>query len=376
MIVEDKFAILASEERTGKTGTFIRVAEMSNAENVLILTKKAAIGGIQEHIENLDAKKNYVVTNYQSVHKLHDVEYDFVILDEFHQALCSYPKQSQTSKQVSKFTHGKPILFVSATPFSESYAQAFYALKLSSWTPFKHKTFYEFHREYGIEQVIFLSGRQIRQYHVMQEARMKSKLSRYILSATRRDIGFRHEPEDIIHRIRLDEATKADIKMYKKTKLKHIKSQPIPLDSIIAEMNAVYLRGGGMVEHAKECYQMSTEKVDYIMSNFGDSTDVAIMAHYVCEQRMLSKTFKNAQVFSSTAHAEGVDLHQFKDLIVYSMGFSTSKFVQRRARQCNINREHPIDVHYLLADGSIDSYLYHTVSEKKTNFTARVYQNE
>lgn len=375
IISEYGFAILSSEERTGKTGTFIHLAEHSKADNILILTKKAAISGILEHIENLDASKNYTIINYQSVHKLESKDFDLIILDEFHQALCSYPKQSETFKSVKEFTSNKPILFVSATPFSESYSQAYHSLLLSDYTPFPQKTFYIFHKEYGIECNIRMHGREIKQYHLTQEKRLKSMLSKYIVKAKRSDVGFEHEPEDKIHIIKLNEQTKADLKMYKKDKMKHFGAETVPLESVMAEMNAVYLRCGGFVEHNKINYKLSSEKVDYLIETFGDLESVAVMAHYQTEQKYLQSFLKNATVLSSTAHAEGVDLHKFSTLVIYSMSFSTSKHVQRRARQCNINRETPIMVHFLLTDVGIDTHIYTTINEKKENFTARIYND-
>ena len=370
------FAILASEERTGKTGTFIRLAEESKSEKILILTKKAAISGIEEHVVKLGAKKRYTITNYQAIHKLTDKEFDLVILDEFHQALCSYPKPSGTYTAVKKITAGLPILYVSATPFSESYSQAYHSLKLSDHSPFKHKTFYTFHKDFGIECLIYMSGRQIKQYHLTQENRIKSLLSKYIVKATRKDVGFEHEPEDIVHIVELSTNTKSDINMYKKTKMKHFGSDPVPLESTMAEANAIYLRGGGFVENDGDCYQLSSEKFDYFMEHFGDRDNVAIMAHYKCEQKYLTSRLKNATVLSSTSHAEGVDLHKYDYLVIYSMSFSTSKHVQRRARQCNINRKDEIKVHFLLTDHGLDKHIYDTVNNKKTNFTARIYSDE
>ena len=369
------FAILASEERTGKTATFIHLAEHSKSDKILILTKKAAISGIEEHISNLNARKNYTVINYQSVHKLESKDYDLIILDEFHQALCSYPKPSNTYTAVKKLTENVPILYVSATPFSESYSQAYHALKLSSWSPFKHKTFYMFHKDLGIETLMYLHGRQVKQYNATQEPRIKTILSKYIVKATRKDIGFKHEPEDELHIVKLDAQTVADINMYKKIKMKHIRSTPISLESVMAEANAIYLRGGGFVEHDGDCYKLSSEKIDYLLATFGDVDGLAVMAHYKCEQKYLESILTKATVLSSTAHAEGVDLHKFSTLVIYSMSFSTSKHVQRRARQCNINREDKIRVHFLLTDNGLDKHIYNTVDEKKSNFTARIYND-
>jgi len=369
------FVIIGAQERTGKTGTFLRVVEISSAQTCLILTKKNAIPSIQQQIQDFNTTKTYTVTNYQSVHKLASTDYDVIILDEFHDSgVQGYPKPSATLKALRSVTYDKPIIYVSATPFSESYAQVYHALSLSSWSPFRHKTFYMFHREFGVEASIYMNGRQMKQYNIMQDAEVKRIISKYLITATRKDLGFKQEPVDQLHVVKLDAQTKADIKMYKAEQMKHFKETPVPLDSTMAEANAVYLRGGGFVEHDKGCYQLSSEKIDYLLSHFGDIESVAVMAHYRCEQKFLSSILKRAKVLSSTADAEGVDLHKIDTLVIYSLSFSTSKHIQRRARQANVNRKDPIIVHFLLTDAGLDKHVYETVDKKHSNFTARMYE--
>lgn len=368
------FALLAALERTGKTSTALRVAEISKADKILFVSTKKALSGIQEHLDNLPLTKSYTLINYHSLHKLEDTEFDMIILDEAHTALQAYPKASQIQKILKPLTKDKPILYISATFFSESFSQAFHLLQLSSYSPFKSKTFYNWHKEYGVESVIYMNGRPLKQYNLTRESEIKHILSPHTLRATRQDVGFEHEPTDELHYVELNEVTKADLRLIKKDKFKHFKTIPIPLESAASEMNAVYLRGNGFVEHEKDCYCISTEKIDYLLENFGDCKDVAIMAHYVCEQKYLNANLEHATVLSSTADAEGVNLMEFKHLIIYSMGFSTSKHVQRRARQCNINRKDPIIVHFLLTDAGLDKHIYKCVDNKKTNFTKRVYE--
>jgi hypothetical protein len=50
------------------------------------------------------------------------------------------------------------------------------------------------------------------------------------------------------------------------------------------------------------------------------------------------------------------------------MDFSTARYSQRRARQCNMLRGEPIDVHYLLVKGGISEKVYQTVAINKQNF--------
>ena len=369
------FAILAAEERTGKTGTFLYAIEKSQAESALILTKKAAIEGIKEQIEAFGCKKRYEVINYQSLHKIKNLDPDVIVLDEFHQALCSYPKPSQTQRAVKNLAKDRIVIYVSATPFAESYSQCYHALDICSYSPFrKFKNFYQWFKVFGIPVEMRLHGRTIKQYHQTKENKIRSILAPYIVRITRKEIGFAHEPEDVIHHIELDEITKTRIHLLRRHRLLLLEDgSEYVADNTMALMNGEYmLTGGGLL--IDEAYKpLSREKIDYIFEHFGDTEGIAIMAHFKGEQERLKKIFKKAHIFSSTSDAEGVDLSSFDKLIVYSMSYSTSKYVQRRCRQCNINRKDPIEVHYLLTD-YIDKEVYNQVAVKKQNFTKRVYE--
>jgi len=74
-------AYLSWQERTGKTGTAIKTIENSKAKTCLIVTKKKAIDGWLEAIENFPTTKEYVVINYESIHKV-EGDFDFITLDE------------------------------------------------------------------------------------------------------------------------------------------------------------------------------------------------------------------------------------------------------------------------------------------------------
>jgi hypothetical protein len=360
---------MAMAERTGKTGTFIRTVELSSAKTCLVLTKKAAIDGILDQIESFGASKDYTVTNYQSLHKLQKGDYDVIVLDEFHQSVCAYPKPSITMKSLIDICRQKPIIYVSATPFSESYSQAYHPLYLSEWSPFQHKNFYAWHKEFGIDTEIYMHGRAIKQYNLTNESVIRSILSKYMITGTRQEVGFEHEPEDKIHIVELDTKTKVRINAIKKDKV--LSEIDFSADSSMREINGIYqLSGGGVTTDIDEYLHLSSEKIDYIHSNF-DINNTAIMCHYIQERERLKSIFPH--VYSSTSDAEGVDLSHFENLIIYSQNFSTSKHSQRRARQANIKRDTPIVVHFLIADAGIDRYVYESVSKKQENFTARVY---
>ena len=84
--------------------------------------------------------------------------------------------------------------------------------------------------------------------------------------------------------------------------------------------------------------------------------------------------FKQAKLLQATSYAEGVDLHQYKHLVIYSQDFSTARHTQRRARQANKNRKEAIIVHFLLVKGGISERVYKTVSINKKNFVDTVFE--
>jgi ERCC4-related helicase len=117
------------------------------------------------------------------------------------------------------------------------------------------------------------------------------------------------------------------------------------------------------------------EKIDYVKETFGDSDDIGIMCHFIGERELLSKHFSRAKLYSSSAHAEGVDLSHLKHFIIYSSDYSGSKFIQRRDRIVNINGSNTNTVHHLLVKGAISEQVYNKVS-KKEDFNNKTYERK
>jgi len=167
VLAEYMLVYLAMEERTGKTLTAILTIEKTSAniQNVLVITKKNAISGWTGTLNLYATTKQFTVTNYHSVAKLNPDDYDLVILDEAHNYISSFPKQSKLWKQVAMFTEDRPLIYISATPYAQGPQLLYHQLALSSWSPFrKFKTAYTFHRAFGVPDIVYLSGRQQETY--------------------------------------------------------------------------------------------------------------------------------------------------------------------------------------------------------------------
>ncbi len=397
IIKENILVYLAMEERTGKSLTAILVAEELNVSNVLILTKKGKpLEGWEDTLNNYIHLNGYTVTNYHSAHKVKG-KFGLVILDEAHNYISAAPKPSKMWKTIQEICKNVPIIYISATPHPQGMQQLFHQLKLSSWGPWsEYKDYYEWYSEYaqrdkaGKFKVTYIgNGRTAIDYTAVQHDRIKEEVKHLFITKTRAECGFEYEPDDVIHYVELDKKTK-DIYNYilkhKAIDFTHAetgKDYEIICDSGIKLRWTLHMLEGGVF---KITYKDKTpdeyidlgnrEKIDYILKNWGDTKDLAIMYQYKADKVKLEKNFKNATILQAQTSAEGVDLSMYKHLVIYSQDFSTGKHTQRRARQANRNRKEEIKVHFLLVKKAISEQVYKTVSKNKKNFVDSLFIQE
>ena len=360
---------LAMQERTGKTLTSILICEQTKCNNILVITKKKALVGWVDTLSRYKHNKIYECINYESLHKCTFTP-DLVIIDEAHSNLGAYPKVGKTWKEVFKFTKGKPIIYLSATPSAQTYAQLYHQFKLSSWTPWiKYPSFYNWHKDYGIENIIYLGGRQIKQYNEVKSEKVMKDVEHLFISYTRTELGFEHEPNDILHYIELSSKIKEYYNSLLKDRVATVAGTEVIADTVMALRTKLHqIEGSTLKQEDKNIFLSKIDKIDYILKTWGDSDNLVIFYQYQNELSLLKQTFKSATILQGTSFAEGVDLSMYETCVVYSMDFSTAKYTQRRARQCNMKRDTPIDFHFLLVKGAISEQVYQTVAVNRTNF--------
>lgn len=380
ILASNGLVFLAMEERTGKSLTSLLICNLcKNVSNVLIVTKKKAMQGWMETISRFNNEKaiNFVLINFEALHKLPAINFELAIIDESHYAISSYPRPSKTFRQLKSITYNLPCIFLSATPSAESFAQLFHELNVTKYSPFaKYRSFYEWHRVYGIPDAQWISGRKIEKYNLVKVQDVVKAVEHLFISFSREQLGFEHEPVDKPVFIELSSYTKELINKAKVSKVIDNFHTVYTLDSIAKELSCLHQLEGGTLKLSESSFVEtgSNEKVNYILNTHGDSESLVIMYNYVAEKQLLEKYFKNATILQGTAFAEGVDLSKFSKLVIYSMNFSASKFIQRRARQCNLNRSEPIVVEYLLCKGQISELVYDAIVNEKVSFTKSYYQ--
>lgn len=369
---------LAMEERTGKTLTSILICEQTLANKILVVTKKKALKGWQETLSNYECKKQYVVINYESLHKLESTNFDLVIVDEAHYCLGAYPKPSQTFHKLRAICYDLPVIYLSATPNAESCSQLYHQFAITKYSPFRsYSNFYNWFRAFGIQETMWVNGRSITLYKNVQVAKVDKCVEHLFISMTRKQIGFQKEPQDNKVYVQLKDSTIAMLEKALAKKVLHFQDETYVIDSVLKEMYTLaQIEGGTLKLSSKKSINLgNTEKIDYILKEYGDKASIAIMYNFVAEKALLQHYFKNALLLQATAFAEGVDLSHIEKLVIYSMNFSASKFIQRRARQCSINRKEPIVVDFLLVEGGISELAYKAITEKKMGLTERYYKS-
>lgn len=375
---ENGIVYIAAEERTGKTLASILLAESVPGTSVLVVTKKAALPGWHETLEAFKGyKKTYEVTNYHQAGKL-EAKYDLIILDEAHNYLSTFPKHGKLWKEVKPLCKGKPIIFMSATPNAQGLQQRYGQLSISSFSPWKkHKNFYEWFRLYGKPYEIKINGVPIRQYDKCDNELIRGTSDHLYVTKTRKELGFEYEPEDQIHWIKLNENTKAVYNEVVEHNIVELSIGMLVCDTKSKLRFSLHQLEGGTIKIDEARFILANEeKIEYIKQHWGDSEDLVIMYNYIAEKDKLEKHFKKASILQATSYAEGVDLHKYAHLVIYSQDFSTARHSQRRARQANKKRDTPITIHHLLVKKAMSHQVYKTVSVNKKNFVDSVFERE
>lgn len=376
ILKEHMIVYLAMEERTGKTLTAILVAEQINVERVLVITKKKALSGWHDTVAAYKPAKDFEITNYHQVDKASGT-HDLVIIDEAHSYISGYPKTSKMWASIKAAAKGKPIIYLSATPYAQGYQLLFHQFAISDWSPWrKYKNFYQWFAVYGVAKSLYANGRQIPQYNTVLPQVFET-VAHLFITKTRKELDFEHEPEDVVHYVELDTQTKKLYNQLVDERIAKVVDQELICDTVMKLRTSLHMLEGGVAKIDSTYIVLpNQEKIDFILANFGDSPDVVIMYQYIAEKTKLEKHFKKATILQATSYAEGVDLSSYAHLIIYSQDWSTARHSQRRARQANMARKEPIKVHFLLSAKAISEQVYTAVAKNKVNYIDSLYTGE
>lgn len=358
-----KLVYIAAETRTGKTLAAIHLLK-DDFKKILVVTKKKAISSWNSDIK-LSKVKNFDVINYESIHKMDSKEYDVIVLDEAH-SIGSYPKPSQRAKQLKEMAKDKSIVYLSATPSAETYSQIFHQLWVSSFTPFEEKSFYQWYKNYGEDDSIFINGMFIKQYKASHGEMIMDMVNHLIVTMTKEKANFDVFVNERIHQVEVDEDYLSALEYFKSNRIITIDENEIVAETSASALNKLHQLNGGTIKvNDKLSLIVSHHKVNYIKENLGNDEKIVILCNYIKERDLLLtrlanstdevEEFKNGSFKYFIGHiktfSEGVDFSYADSMIIYSLNFSATTYLQSKERLANKKRVKPIVVHYLFTKG-------------------------
>ena len=205
-----RFAYLSMEVRTGKTLTALSAFNhIVDVNEIVFVTKKKAIAGIQKDYNALAPKYNCTFINYESLHKLDVSKIDAIIFDEAH-GMGAFPKPSNRAREARWLVirHNPYVLFLSGTPSPESYSQMYHQMwVLGSRSPFSERDFYKWAATYVKVWERMINGFRVNDYSNANQEMVMGALKPYMISYTQSEAGFTSKVNEHVLKVKMSDTT-------------------------------------------------------------------------------------------------------------------------------------------------------------------------
>lgn len=375
--------------RTGKTLTSLVTASLmfKNKENVLFITKKKAISSIKSDYDKLTNNFNLTIINYESLHKIENINYSLIICDEAH-CIGAFPKPSNRFNDVRNLMGNNTLLILlSGTPNPESYSQLFHQFNLSKKSPLKeYKSFYSFAKDFvNITKKRVNNNMEINDYSDCNFEKLEPILNKYFIRYNQEAAGFENVINERVIKVDMKPITYAIANILKKDNIYNGKNDVILADTKVKLLNKLHqLYSGTCILESGESVIIDNSKAIFIKDNFSEFK-IAIFYKFKAEFDMLKKIFVNfvetPEAFNDINNTlpfigqcqsvkEGVDLRTAEYLINLNLDFSSTTYQQLKERSSHKDRKTPPQVIYIMASNGIDEDIYKVLQSKQSYTTS------
>jgi len=369
------------EVRTGKTLTSLSICEeMEDVEHVLFITKKKAISSIVQDNEKMGCT-NFIlfVINYESLHKLPDINWDMVICDEAH-SMGAFAKASNRAKTVRTLIqkHNPYVILLSGTPTPESYSQIYHQVYGIPTNPFaRFKNFYRFADVHVRVTQKKINGNYVNDYSKGLPSIMEA-MKPHMITYSQKEAGFKVETTEHILKVAMKKQTYSLASQLKKDLVIQGKSEVILADTGVKLMMKLHQIFSGTVKFESGNSQiLDKTKANYIKEYF-KGKKIGIFYKFKEELNALKEVFGDdltteLSVFEDTSKnialqivsgREGISLRQADALVYYNIDFSATSYWQSRDRMTTNDRLKN-NIYWVFADKGIEEKIYKAVTKKK-----------
>jgi hypothetical protein len=377
----NRFVYLAMEVRTGKTLTSLSICDnLEDVNNVLFITKKKAIKTITEDSDKICPSYALFVVNYESLHKLPDVRWDVIVVDEAH-SMGAFPKPSGRALAVKSLIikNKSRVILLSGTPTPESYSQMFHQVYGITNNPFNaYSTFYKFAKDYVNVKQRKINGLMVNDYSDGYNTIIDA-MTPYTIRFSQKDAGFIVKTTEEIIKVPIPSKIKEIADILKKNLVVEGKTEVILGDTPVKLMSKLHQLYSGTVKfESGNSMVIDTTKANYIADNFSDRR-VGIFYKFKEELEGIKSVLGDmvttelsdfdegkAQhiALQIVSGREGISLKNADCIVYYNIDFSATSYWQSRDRMTTKDREEN-KIYWLFTDGGIETLIHKAVSKKK-----------
>ncbi len=379
------------EMRVGKTLIALATAELAGAARVLFVTKKKAIESVELDFQREPFTFTLDVTNYEQVSKFGGKQhYDVIIVDEAH-GLGAFPKPSLRTEQLKELAKRSQIIYLSGTPTPETYSQIFHQLWISPFSPFEHKNFYKWAKEYVDIRERVINGYKMNDYTKARKDLIDEKTKHLFVSYTQSEAGFTAgEVQESILLVPMDE------RIYKLSKLlvankyhKFLDGSELVCDSAVKLQNKLHqIFSGTIITETGEPKILDRSKAKFI-KRFFEGKKIAVFYQFQAEGTMLREELENITDSPSEFNVStdktflcqiqsgsmGINLATADALVFMNINFSFVQYWQARARAQALEREDSAKVYWIFSENGIEQKILEAVTKKK-NYTLSYFNRD
>lgn len=378
----NRFVYLAMEVRTGKTLTSLSICdELEDVNNVLFITKKKAIKTITDDSDKICPSYALFVINYESIHKLPDVKWDVIIVDEAH-GMGAFPKPSGRAMAVKNLIikNKARVILLSGTPTPESYSQMFHQVYGITKNPFNaYSTFYKFAKDYVNVKQRKINGLMVNDYSDGSNTILDA-MTPYTIRFSQKDAGFLVNTTEEVIIVPIPKKIKDITEILKKNLVVEGKEEVILGDTPVKLMSKLHQLYSGTVKfESGNSMVLDTFKAEYIADNFSDRR-VGIFYKFKEELSALRQVFGAENLTTELSEfdegkcqhialqivsgREGISLKNADCIVYYNIDFSATSYWQSRDRMTTKDRKEN-KIYWLFSEGGIETMIYKAVSKKK-----------
>jgi len=377
-----RFAYLSMEVRTGKTLTALSAIDhIVDVNEMVFVTKKKAIAGIQKDYKALAPKYKCTFINYESLHKLDVSKIDAIVFDEAH-GMGAFPKPSNRAKEARALVlkHNPYVIFLSGTPSPESYSQMYHQMwVLGSRSPFTEPTFYKWAHTYVKVWERMINGFRVHDYSNAYQDKVMDAIKPYMISYTQSEAGFTSKVNEHVLKVTMSDTTYKIADKLKRDLVFEGKEDVILADTPVKLMQKLHqIYSGTVILESGKAIILDKTKAEFIREKFAGKR-IAVFYKFQAELECLLSVFQedmttdlgkfhagecNNFAIQIVTGREGISLKEADCLVYYNIDFSATSYWQSRDRLTTMDRLEN-NVYWIFADGGIEEKIYKVVQGKK-----------